>query len=191
MSASGGFAPTAADGWLGELSQEHRFVQPLLERLTELGHNIRSGQPVHPKTARIGVALLDAYLHRVHVGQEEGDLRSEVEYLAGRTFSVHLATMRTQHAEMGRHAQQVLLDIRRWASGDEAASVRVGQGMVELAREDIEAVQYEETYALVWFRAGLPEPAGRRLQQRLAQHQGTRRALEGRIGRFLAGTYLT
>jgi hypothetical protein len=191
MSASIDGVPADAVGPLGELSQEHEFVQPLLERLVVLGNRISSGQPVQPKTALIGVALLDAYLHRVHVGQEEKDLGAEADQVAGRTCSVHLGNMRTNHREMCRRTQQLLLDIRQWAAGIEAATPRVGQGIVELVSKDFEAVLYEETYALVCLQAELPELAETRLQARLAKHGGTRRALEGRIGQYLAGTYRT
>ena len=191
MSAQGETAIPEPGEPLAELSQEHAFVQPLLKRLMEIGHRVHSGQPVDPRTALIGVSLLDAYLHRVHVGEEDRDLRPDVELMVRGRCATHLGHMSTNHSEMCRRAQQLLLDIRLWATGDAAAQARVGRGIIELATRDYEAVQYEEAYALACLRSAIPEGAQRLLKSRLEDHAGTRKALEVRIGQFLDGTYRT
>ena len=180
-----------ADDVLGELRTEHEFVQPLLERLVELGNRTAAGESVEPKTMLIGVALLDAYLHRVHVSQEDRELMPEAEEVAMPACTVHLGDMKTNHSEMCDHAQRVIRDIRRWAAGEKSISFHVGKEVVELASKDYDAMQFEDTFALNCLQAELPETASQRLAARLAEHEGTRRALEGRIRRFLAGTYTT
>lgn len=176
---------------LDELRMEHEFVQPLLERLVDLGNRTMAGDPIDPKTLRIGVALLDAYLHRVHVGQEDGELMPVAKEVAMPACHVHLGDMKTNHSEMCHHAQSVLADIRRWASGDSSIRANVGKQVVELASKDYEAIQHEDTYALMCLQSELPEASNRLLAARLADHAGTRTALEGRIRSFLAGTYTT
>ncbi len=176
---------------LEQLSQEHDFIQPLLERLVDIGARIRVGGSVPPRTAFIGVALLDAYLHRVHISEEDKELRLEAEAVALPRCTTNLGGMTTNHREMCRRTQETLTDIRRWASGNEEVRPRVGNGIMELVSKDYEAVRYEETYALSCLQTELPQVANERLAARFADHAGTRNALEVRIGRFLAGTYTT
>jgi len=180
-----------ADGALDELRQEHEFAQRLLEELLEMGQNITAGELVPPQRAQIGVALLDAYLHRVHASQEDRVLRPEVESVAMSTCFAHLDAMGRFHQEMRDRTQRVLAHIRQWASGEEGVTLLLGRELAEIGSKDYEALQYEETYPLSCLQAGLPPDADRQLYALFSRHAGTRRALEARIGRFLNGTYRT
>jgi hemerythrin-like domain-containing protein len=174
---------------LEELHREHAVAERLLERLAELGEQIKSGERVEAKTVRFGVGLLEAYVHRVHASQmEDRELRPEAQVIAVPGCAEHLDRMRANHEEMRRRAQELLGLIRRWASGDESCRAAIGDGLIDLASLDHDAVTYEETYALMCLESTLPKDADHRLSNRFADHAGTRAALEANVERFLSHT---
>ena len=69
--------------------------------------------------------------------------------------------------------------------------VAIGDGLIDLASLDHDAVTYEETYALMCLESTLPRDADRRLWNRFADHAGTRAALEANVKEFLSRTGAT
>jgi len=172
-----------------ELHREHAVAERLLERLMEFGERIKSGERVDAKTVRFGVGLLEAYVHRVHAFQmEDRELRPEAQGVAALTLVDHLDRMGTNHEGMSRRTQELLHLIGRWASGDESCRAAIGDGLIDIARMDHDAVTYEETHALMSLESTLSQDANHRLSTRFAAHAGTRTVLEANVARFLSCT---
>ena len=179
---------TSSIGALDELSREHEVVQPLLERLVEVGERLRSGEPLEPRTVRTGVGLLEAYLHRVHANQLDHELVPAARAVAMPGCFDHLDRMGVNHQDMQRRAQQLLGRLRQWARGDDGLREEIARGLIELASEDHSAAEFEETYPLMCLQTVLPPETDRELAERFERHAGTRGALEANIARFLAAT---
>ena len=175
-------------GALEELNREHAVIEPLLERLVEVGERIKIGGAVEPRTVLLGVGLLEAYLHRVHANQLDRELTPEARTVAMPGCFVHLDQMHTNHQAMRRHAQELLVEIRQWSAGDESRRTPVGDRLIDLASEDHSAANFEETYPLMCLETVLPEESDRQLAARFDRHAGTRGALEANVARFLADT---
>lgn len=186
-----GFPPTGSGSSLDELRREHQVAEPLLKHLRELGSRIAVDGSTSPRDALIGVALLDAYLHRVHVGEEDLELSREIVPLAQAPYVDHLRSMHATHGTMRTRAQETLSCIRQWSAGGPGARELTGQGMIELVERDIAALRFEDAIPLTSLSEVLPEDVDLRLRSGFERHAGTRSVLEARIRQYLAGTYST
>jgi hypothetical protein len=167
------------------LREEHRIVEDLLDRLRELGERMLTGERVSPGTVRLGVGLLDAYLHRVHMRQFDVELWPEATAVAGPECGGTLEYVRDHHVEVRRSAHSLLELASRWAEGDIAAQDRVARGLLDLAAGDAALNRFEEQHPFVCLETSLPRPARLQVGKGFLEHAGTKGALETNIGRFL------
>lgn len=170
------------------LEQEHRLVGHLLGRLEEIGERIARDERVSPGTVRLGVGLLDAYLHRVHARQFDVDLWPEAKRVAGRGCREPLETVWENHLRMRRAAQNLLELTGRWADGDAEAQAAVARALAHLAAFDAAANAFEEQHPFSCLRSTWSADTHARLSARLEQHRATKRAVERRIAAFLRAT---
>jgi len=176
---------TAEADALQMLREEHRIVEDLLDRLRELGERMLTGERVSPGTVRIGVGLLDAYLHRVHMRQFDVELWPRAKAVAGPECGGTLEYVRDHHAEVRRSARNLLELTSRWAEGDTAAQDRVARGLLDLAAGDAALNQFEEQHPFVCLESSLTRPTRVQVGKTFLGHAGTKGALEANIGRFL------
>ncbi len=167
------------------LRREHAFVEDLLGRLVELGERIRDGERVSPGTVRLGVGLLDAYLHRVHAHQFDRDLWPEAKAVAGRECNAPLETVRANHAQLRRSSQEILGLISQWMAGDPEAQNRVARRLIELAAADEAENVFEEQHPFTCLETNLAPAAQHRVGTLLTGHARTKVALESKITRYL------
>lgn len=175
-----------AEAPIARLREEHERARELLVFLGRLGERVRAGEPVSPQTVRVGVGLLDAYLHRVHARQFDLDLRPEVTRLGRAECEGQLEVVRENHEAMRRAAHDVLEAAARWARGEEAARPQVAARLVRLAVSDSAFNHYEEAHPFPCLAHGLAPGARTRVGTRLRGHGSTKRALEANMARFLA-----
>jgi hypothetical protein len=169
----------------GTLRREHEFVEDLLGRLVELGERIHDGERVSPGTVRLGVGLLDAYLHRVHAHQFDRDLWPAAKAVAGRECSVPLETVRANHARLRRSSQEILGLISRWMAGDLEAPRRVARRLIELAAADEAENVFEEQHPFACLETNLSRATQLRVGTLFTGHVRTKVALETNIARYL------
>jgi hypothetical protein len=170
------------------LKREHKIVDDLLDRLRELGERMLTGERVSPGTVRLGVGLLDAYLHRVHMRQFDFELWPDAQAVAGPECAVPLESARLNHIKIRRSTQRLLELTSRWANGDIDAQERVARELLDLAAADAAVNQFEEKYPLACLESALPSTAKARVGSQFAGHSGTKGAVEANIVRFLNAT---
>ena len=170
------------------LVQEHREVDGLLGRLMELGERIRSGDRVSPGTVRLGVGLLDAYLHRVHARQFDVELWPEALAAAPASCQIPLERVQDVHATMRQSAREILELTTRWARGDASMQERVAQRLIDLVAIDVYANRFEERQPFPCLATVLSPTVRTRLSAQFVGHRGTKRVLETNIARFLEGS---
>jgi len=167
------------------LKREHKIVEDLLGRLRELGERMLTGERVSPGAVRLGVGLLDAYLHRVHMRQFDVELWPEAEAVAGPECVASLEFTRDSHAKVRRSARRLLELTSQWAKGDTAAQGKVARGLLDLAAVDEATNVFEEQHPFVCLESSMPRFTQARVGSLFAGHAGTKGALETNITRFL------
>jgi hypothetical protein len=167
------------------LRKEHRIVEDLLDRLRELGERMLTGERVSPGTVRLGVGLLDAYLHRVHMRQFDVELWPEAKAVAGPQCGRTLEYVRDHHVDVRRSARTLLELTSRWAGGEIVAQDRVARGLLDLAAGDAAINRFEEQHPFVCLATSLPGTARVQVGKVFIGHAGTKQALEANIIRFL------
>lgn len=170
------------------LKREHNVVEDLLDRLRELGERMLTGERLSPGTVRLGVGLLDAYLHGVHMRQFDVELRPEAKAAAGPECRGSFELTRENHAKIRGTARRVLELTTRWAEGDAEAQDRVAHELMDLAAADEATNTFEERYPFACMESALPLPTRARVGNLFAGHSGTKGALEANIVRFLSAS---
>jgi hemerythrin-like domain-containing protein len=170
---------------LQQLEREHRTAERLVNRLAELGERLRGGEWVAPGTVRLGVGLLESYLHRVHANQFDRELWPRVETLVGPGCQSAIARVRDGHEAMRASARLLLDATARWSGGDGSAQEEVARRLTELAAADRVANEFEENHPFVCLRSHLPLAVRADIGRRFDEHSGTKSALQGHIERFL------
>lgn len=167
------------------LKREHRFVEGLLGRLLELSERMRAGERVSPGTVRLGVGLLDAYLHRVHMRQFDHDLWPYAQAAARPECGATLTLIRQNHDRLRRSAQQILTLTSRWAQGDTAAPAEIARGLMTLVASDYATNEFEERQPFSCLSTSLPRHARERIRAAFSGHAESKAAVEARIDRYL------
>lgn len=170
------------------LRQEHEIVADLLIRLREMGERMRTGERVSPRRVQLGLGLLDAYLHRVHMRQFDIELWPEANAIAGPECAGPLELTRERHLEARRTAHRLLGLTSRWAQGDRTVQFGIAQGLQDLAEADEATNRFEEHHPFVCLSSSLPPASQARLRDRFDGHAGTKGVLEANIARFLEAT---
>jgi hypothetical protein len=170
---------------LKTLQREHQVAEELAERIRELGVRLKEGEPIPPRTLRMGVGLLDAYLHRVHTLQFDRELWAEAQRFTDPDCLGVLDATREDHLQMRRSARALLERISHWTPGDRVADWGIAQDLIRLASADENVNRFEEQQPFVCLRSTLPEAVRGRLGEQLEGHRGTKGALERNIARFL------
>lgn len=173
---------------LGILRDEHTFIEGLLDRLVELAERILAGDRISPGTVRLGVGLLDAYLHRVHALQFDRELWRDAKAVAGGDCTIPLESVRANHARLRQSAREILGLVSRWAGGEPGAQDRVARRLFELASADEAENVFEERHPLACLETVLPRQARSRLGTRFEDHARTKAALADHITRYLHAT---
>lgn len=167
------------------LKREHRFVEELLGRLQELAERMRSGERVAPGTVRLGVGLLDAYLHRIHMRQFDHELWPIARGVTRPECGGTLAQIRGDHERLRGSAQEILELTSRWAMGDAGAEAEVAQRLAALVAFDGAINTLEERQPFTCLPTALPAGERERLGAAFAGHTGAKGAVEARISRYL------
>lgn len=170
---------------LNVLEREHRVIGTLLARLMDLGERIRADERVSPGTVRLGVGLLDAYLHRVHARQFDAELWPAAVSVAPTGCHTALRTVVDNHTRMRQSAREILELTGRWAKGEASAQKLVAWKLIGLASADHAANEFEEQHPFSCLATTLPPQAQERVYAQFVAHSGTKRALEANISRFL------
>lgn len=173
------------------LRREHKVVEELLGRLRELGERMLTGERISPGTVRLGVGLLDAYLHRVHMRQFDVELWPAARSVAGPECIAPLNYVREHHAEIRRSTRQLLELTSRWGRGDYVAQEEVARGLLDLALGDAAINRFEEEYPFVCLNSSLSHQSQARVGEGFLRHAGTKGALETHIARFLRASQMS
>ena len=175
---------TVQDG-LEMLVSEHRFVEGLLARLEGLAEKVAAGEAVSPRDVRVGVGLLDAYLHRVHMRQFDVDLWPDAKGVARPECHVSLEHVREAHNRM-RHSAHAILELAsRWAKGEEAVRAELSRGLRALVASDLATNEFEELRPFACLSSALSATAREKVGEMFASHAGAKHALEANIDRYL------
>jgi len=167
------------------LRREHRVIENLLDRLRELGERMLTGERVSPGTVRLGVGLLDAYLHRVHMHQFDVELWPEARGIADPECTVSLGVTRDNHTMVRQSARRLIELTSRWANGDAYAQDQVARGLLDLAAMDEATNVFEERHPFVCLASAMPQATQAHVGRLFEEHAGTKVALEANITRFL------
>jgi hemerythrin-like domain-containing protein len=191
IESCGGTQKMALSETLQELNREHDFVRPLLDHLSKMsgqrmGRNLRD-----PRSIRIGVALLDAYLHRVHALREDRETLPQVSTWEGLASNSELNIIRDIHAEMRGQAGRLLRHLSQWKAGDLQAGLSSRTELSELVARDRVTIQNEDSQILDWLSSAGTERGVLILRDGVDQRQGSLGALERRIHQYLEGRYST
>ena len=167
------------------LRQEHRFVAELLGRLGEVAERIHAGEPVSPGTVRLGVGLLDAYLHRVHMHQFDRELWPYARVMAPADCDDTLERIQKEHERLRSSARELLALTSRWALGDVASQEEVARRLSILVAADHAINELEERHPFRCLATTLTAADRATIRTTFSGHARTKRALEGRIERYL------
>lgn len=170
------------------LRREHRIATNLLDRIAELGRRIDADDPVPPSTVRLGVGLLDAYLHRVHTRQFDLDLAPVAREVIGPECREALQRIRDEHISMRNAAREVLELTDRWARGDPRARDQIPPRLVSMAASDRATNADEEHHPFLCLPAAVPVHGWDRIRVLFDGHAKTKAAVEAHIQRFLASS---
>lgn len=174
-----------------ELRREHDFAQPLLAHLAQLRERLVQGPPPSPREVHIGVALLDVYLHRVHVHQEDREVFPEAMHSMPGSCRSEVRYILEAHGEMQERSQRLLTHLHQWDTTDVVARHRLGEELNLLLERDRRMLSWEDAHTLGCVQAAVTWSVRQAFDDRIAAHQQTLRAVQGRIARYLNGTYST
>lgn len=171
----------------GMLRSEHDFIESLLGRLRLLAERLRDGEEVAPETMRRGVALLDAYLHRVHMHQFDVELWPEAWAAARPECRGALDRVSGDHDRMRRSARKIIELVRAWKRGAANHRPEIAERVLALVASDSATNAFEEARPFRCLDPALPATARARVGESFARHARTKAALEGHISAFVRG----